>query len=218
MAICLASGVNAQIHTGVYTHGSVGRNNSGQTITVDKQLLNVEFYSNYIRINGETAEFMQEGVLPATTGSFTFRPGQHVKWYSQVINGMTVVYLVDANYNMEALWLTKQGGTLFYYFFPIEKGNTISSSNSGGYGGNYNSGSYGGYNGSSSSSSSSSSIPRTKCPNCNNGRKVYESTVPYSGTQTRYSTCSECGKRYMSSHTTHRHDRCTTCHGRGYLN
>ena len=89
------------------------------------------------------------------------------------------------------------------------------SSFSGGYGGNYNGGSY---NGSSSSSSSSSSIPRTKCPNCNNGRKVYESTVPYSGTQTRYSTCSECGKRYMGSHTTHRHDRCTTCHGRGYLN
>ena len=83
-------------------------------------------------------------------------------------------------------------------------------------GGGYSGGGYGSSN-SSSSSSSSSSIPRPKCPNCTNGRRVYEGTVGYSGTQIRYATCSECGKRYMSSHTTHRHDRCTTCHGKGYL-
>lgn len=59
---------------------------------------------------------------------------------------------------------------------------------------------------------------RTRCLNCNNGRCVYESSVPYSGTQIRYSVCPECGLRYKSSHMTHRHGRCNTCKGTGYVN
>lgn len=70
---------------------------------------------------------------------------------------------------------------------------------------------------SSANNNESNSIPRTKCPNCTNGRRVYEGDVAYSGTDIRYSTCNECGKRYMSSHTWHRHGSCNTCHGTGYL-
>ena len=222
IVICFASGVNAQIHTGVYTHGSVGRSNTGQTITVDKQLLTVEFYSNYITVNGSEAKYFHEMVLTSATKTVKLPPGRRVKMYQHYVEGFIITYLVDSDYNMEAIWIKKDrnGNVLCNYFFPIEKGNTMSSSSAGGYSsGSYNGGySSGGYGRrSSSSSSSSSSIPRTRCPNCTNGRRVYESTVGYSGTQTRYSTCSECGKRYMSSHTTHRHDRCTTCHGTGYL-
>lgn len=121
-------------------------------------------------------------------------------------------YYVSSNYDIKYILNTSE--------FPIVKENEslssyqrISTGNSGGYS---SSGSYGSGT-SSRTTSSSSNVSRTDCPNCVNDRRVYESTVPYSGTQTRYSTCSECGLRYMSSHRTHRHDRCDTCHGSGYL-
>ena len=70
LMVCLTCAIKAQIHTGVYTHGSIGRNKTtGQTITVDKQLLNVEFYSDYIKVNGNIAKFVQEAELPLTTPS-----------------------------------------------------------------------------------------------------------------------------------------------------
>ena len=85
-----------------------------------------------------------------------------------------------------------------------------------------NSGSYSGgssYSNGSSSSSRSSNIPRPKCPNCTNGRRVYEQSisVPTFGMKQNIIRCSECGKTYDSYSTSHRHDRCNTCHGSGYL-
>ncbi len=224
MAICLASGVKAQIHKGVYTHGSVGRSNTGQTITVDKQLLNVEFYGNYITVNGKEAKYFHETVLTSATKTVKLPPGCRVKLYQHYVEGFIITYLVDSDYNMEAIWIKKDsnGNVLCNYFFPIEKGNTISSSSTEGYGGgSYNGGYSSGSYGSSSygSSSSSSSIPRAKCPNCTNGRRVYEKSISVTtfGLKTNMKRCNECGETYDAYSNSHFHDRCTTCHGTGYL-
>ena len=124
-------------------------------------------------------------------------------------------YYVNSNYDIKYIINTAE--------YPIVKENEnlssyqrLSSGNSGNSGG-YSGGSYSGSSG-SSSSSSTATTRRTKCPNCTNGRRVYESDVPYSSLgSARYSTCSECGIRYNSAIRTHRHDRCNTCHGSGYL-
>lgn len=221
IAVCLSFVVKAQIHTGVYTHGSIGRSNTGQTITVDKQLLNVEFYDDYIKVNGSIARFGNETVLSSATPSITFRPGQRVKFYTQKVDGMTVSYIVDSNYNMEALWVYKQNGILLYYFFPIEKGNTLSTSSSGGFsggsysGGGYGGGSYGGgYSGNGSTGSSTSgSTPR-------------QLTTKTCGVCHGTGTCNICGGdgwvTVMGIGKDHycvvcrNHDgRCSSCNGRG---
>lgn len=138
--------------------------------------------------------------------------------YGPPLDKVVEDYYVNSSYDVKHL----STGT---HFSTVERpmvkdGENINSyvrmtnSPSGGFSG----GTSAGYSsGGSSGTGSSSNIPRPKCPNCVNGRKVYESTVPYSGTQIRYSTCSECGLRYQSSHRTHRHEQCTTCHGKGYL-
>lgn len=153
------------------------------------------------------------GVRSATTTCpfSTIRNGERV--YCSVIGSgqwrIEVNYFVNDNYDIREL---NNGREIVKY---VKKGQSFGSANSGNASG-YSNGNTSGYNSSNSSSGSTSTIPRTKCPNCTNGRRVYEGTVGYSE-QIRYTTCSECGKRYMSSHTTHRHDRCTTCHGSGYL-
>lgn len=60
---------------------------------------------------------------------------------------------------------------------------------------------------------------RTKCPNCTNGRRLYEKSisVPTFGLKVNMKACSECGKTYDANSTAHWHDRCNTCHGSGYL-
>ena len=126
-------------------------------------------------------------------------------------------YYVSSNYDIKYIMNTSE--------YPIVKENEslssyqkISSGQSGGYSssGSYSSGSS--YS-SSSRSSGSSSVPRTECPNCKKGRRVYEQTisVPTFGLKTNIVRCSECGKSYDSYSVSHRHDRCNTCHGSGYL-
>jgi len=206
------------IHTGVYTHGSVGISNTGQTITVAQQLLNVEFYSDYIKVNGSIATFAGEQVLPSATTSKKFRPGTRVKVYKLDHEGMTLSLIVDSNYNMEALWASKINGNLFFVYFPVDKGNTMSSTSGGGnnggifggyIGGGYTGGSSGssGSNGSSSGNVSQPQITKT-CGVCHGS-----------------GTCNNCGGRGWVTRlggkdgpcpVCRNHDgRCSSCGGRG---
>lgn len=212
MAICLANGVKAQIHKGIYTHGSVGRSNTGETITVPKQILNVEFYGSYITVNGSEAKFISELDLALTTKTVSLPAGTHVKIYQQYVDGMAVQYLVDSNYNMEALWIKASNGTiLFNYFFPIEKGNNMSSNNGGSYSGGYSVGS----SGSSGSPGSSRNMPqqqekkRKYCSVCHGSGKC--NICNGTGRVTRMGM----GKDGYCASCPNHSGRCSSCNGRG---
>ena len=127
-------------------------------------------------------------------------------------------YYVDKDYNV----IQTINGQETRMWRDGESAGTRSRASSGGYNSGYGSG-YG-TDGSSSSGTSSggtTSQPklRTRCPNCTNGRRVYESTYGGygGGLGTRLKRCSECGEQYNAQSIIHRHDRCTTCHGTGYL-
>ncbi|MBO7067321.1 MAG: hypothetical protein J6W52_01380 [Bacteroidaceae bacterium] len=215
MAICFANGLRAQNHTGVYTHGSVGRSNTGETITVPKQVLNVEFYDSYIKVNGSEAKFIVENVLPSSTKTVTLRPGTRVKIYQQYVDGFAVNYLVDSNYNMEALWMKNLGNNNFLnYFFPIEKGNTMSSNNvgsynGGNYGGGYSGGSSGGSTGNSRTVPQQSEKKRKYCGVCHGSGKC--NTCNGTGWVTRMGM----GKDGYCASCPNHSGRCSACNGRG---
>lgn len=205
---------NGALHQGIYTHGSVGRSNTGDVMTIEKQLLNIEFYGDYIMINGSKANLLMEVDLPPNTKTVSLPAGRHVKIYQQVVEGLSVQYMVDANYNMEALWVKKNA---FHYFFPIEKGNTLST---GGYsGGTYNNGVQtggtgyygGGYN--SGNNSGGGSTPR---------QMITKTCGVCHGT----GTCNICagrgvvhvlgmGKDHYCTSCRNHDGRCPSCGGRG---
>lgn len=205
-----ASTSHGALHQGVYTHGSVGRSNTGHTITVPQQLLNIDFYQDHIMVNGNKAIYSGEMVIPSNAKNIKLPPGCRVKWYQHKVEDFNVIYMVDANYNMEALWV--QPKTNINYFFPIDKGNTMSSGSAGGYsGGSYN----GGYNGGSYSGNNSGggSTPR----------QLYTKTC---GVCHGTGTCNTCGGRGVVSAlgmgkdhyctSCRNHDgRCSSCGGKG---
>lgn len=222
IGICFASGMKAQLFSGQYTQKGKGQSTyTGQYMDAKEMLFDIEIYNNYIVVNGTRVDYFCD----IKTGKTTLTPGCIRKSYKMKMSEeFYVVYMFDSNYNMEISYIYYNPRTdriTDMYLFPVTKGNTLSSNSTGGYSGGYSgSGFSSGTTGTTttpSGTTGTTTIPRTKCPNCKNGRRVYESTVPYSGTQIRYSTCPECGLRYQSSSRTHRHDRCNTCHGTGYL-
>ena len=183
------------LYRGWYTHYWTGFGD----ITKEE----ITIYDDRIEVRNET-DLKQSSCL--TTPFAGIQNGLRVYRRVQDLGFMVreSLYYVDADFNVRYI----SGGREDRY---VKDGQSLGS-----FGGGNNTG--GSYSGSSGShTDTKTSIRRTKCPNCTNGRRVYESTVSYSGTQIRYSTCSECGLRYQSSHRTHRHDRCNTCHGSGYL-
>ena len=222
--ISFASGMNAQLYSGQYTQKGRGQSTyTGQYMDAKEMLFDIDIYNNYIVVNGTKVDYFCD----IKTGKTTLTPGCLRKSYKMKMSDeFYVVYMFDSNYNMEITYIyynTITDRISDMYLFPVTKGNTLSSSNTGGYSGS--SPSFGttgttttpsGTTG-TTTTPSGTTIPRTKCPNCTNGRRVYEGDVSYSGTQIRYSTCPECGLRYQSSSRTHRHGSCNTCHGSGYL-
>lgn len=62
------------------------------------------------------------------------------------------------------------------------------------------------------------STPSRKCPYCNNGRVLNESSnVPSFGISIRYAQCNECGQQYNAAAGVHLHQSCTHCGGTGVL-
>lgn len=124
-------------------------------------------------------------------------------------------YYVNSNYDVKYFMNTSE--------YPIVKeGENITSYQklSSGSSGNYSSSSQNYSSGSNSSNKvESSSIPRTKCRNCTNGRRVLERSIsPTSfGLKTNTKRCNECGKTYDANSTAHFHERCNICHGSGFL-
>ena len=166
--------------------------------TPSKMAIEIEFYNGYIKVFGQRVD--QSG----TSGDWKLYAKSDKNLFGS--GYITTTYYVNINYDVRIVTGTVQNEVV-----------RAGQSSSGGYSG-------GGYSGSGSSGTtgttttpSGTTIPRTKCPNCTNGRRVYEGDVSYSGTQIRYSTCPECGLRYQSSSRTHRHGSCNTCHGSGYL-
>ena len=69
-----------------------------------------------------------------------------------------------------------------------------------------------------SSSSNNATATRKKCTRCNgSGTVVIEHSHNSGyGLDKKMKTCSQCGKSYDSFATSHRHERCSSCHGTGY--
>ena len=209
MAICLANGMKAQLHRGVYTQKANGQSTiTKQYITGQELLLNVEFYHDYIKVEGSRIDFSWN----VNNGMTTLTPGNTRKCYSQARgNGEYIVYMVDSNYNMEVAYVNMRGGSVIQnVLFPMTKGNTLSSS---GYNnGGYNSGSYSGgsYSGNSSGASQSQNQKTRKwCSVCSGSGKCR--ICNGSGWVTRLGM----GKSGYCASCYNHNGKCTVCGGRG---
>lgn len=207
MAMFLASGVKAQWnHQGWYLcmwdllRGSVDK-------------YQISFYNDRIEVHNKYS--LEKGIAPSTYLYSGMQNGWKVYsrqddyGFAKVLH----VYYVNSNYDVKYISggeehpIVKDGESLGSYV-------RFSNSSGGGFS-----------SGTTERRDTKTQQPqqpqqRTKCPNCTNGRRVYEKTngsVPGGLGSRNMKRCSECGITYNANNITHFHDRCTTCHGKGYL-
>lgn len=190
-----------------YTMSGRGRSmNTGQwTDAIGSQQCEVEFFDNYISVNGACYNYVKN------SGSWKVYGGQ-----SWNVGGMssTDYYYVDAYKNMKKVCelISAYGFDTFVYPMSMNGDptpNNISSSN------NYNNSSY--------SSPSSNHSPTTqssnrKCIYCNGTGQITKNDNASAnfGIQKAKKQCPTCGEWYDPNARNHYHVRCGHCGGTGY--
>lgn len=191
-----------------YTKSGRGQSqNTGQwTDAIASEECEVEFFDDYITVNGVTNQFVKN------SGPWKVYGGQSMGWSS---NNTIFYYYVDANKNMKQVCeLTSPYGfdTFIYPMSmngdPTPHNNPTSTSCSN----NSTSSS------SNSNSSSSQTSNRFKCAYCNGTGMIEKNDnapATYGQNQPRQK-CSTCGKWYDPGVFTHYHQQCRHCGGTGY--
>lgn len=190
-----------------YTMSGRGRSmNTGQwTDAIGSQQCEVEFFDNYISVNGACYNYVKN------SGSWKVYGGQ-----SWNVGGMssTDYYYVDAYKNMKKVCelISAYGFDTFVYPMSMNGDptpNNISSSN------NYNNSPY---SSSSSNHSHTTQSSNRKCVYCNGTGQITKNDNASAnfGIQKSKKQCPTCGEWYDPNARNHYHVRCGHCGGTGY--
>ncbi len=197
-----------------YTKSGRGQSqNTGQwTDGMASQYCAVQFFDDYITVNGEINYFV------GNSGSWKIYGGTSMNYggcYSKSY------YYVDANKNMQEVCESGSPYGLDTFVYPMSMNGDPTPHNDS-YNNSYNN-SQSNYHNSSSSSSSGSHNSSTqpsrkyKCAYCNNGMIEKNDPAPPSfGIDQPKKKCPTCGKWYDPTVSVHYHQQCHHCGGTGY--
>lgn len=197
-----------------YTKSGRGQSqNTGQwTDGMASQYCAVQFFDDYITVNGEINYFV------GNSGSWKIYRGTSMNYggcYSKSY------YYVDANKNMKEVCESGSPYGLDTFVYPMSMNGDPTPHNDS-YNNSYNN-SQSNYHNSSSSSSSGSQSSSTqpsrkyKCAYCNNGMIEKNDPAPPSfGIDQPKKKCPTCGKWYDPTVSVHYHQQCHHCGGTGY--
>lgn len=189
-----------------YTKSGRGQSqNTGQwTDDMASQECEVEFFDDYITVNGMVYSFVKNSGTWKLYGGTSMGFGGY---------NSTSYYYVDANKNMKEVCesYSPYGFDTFVYPMSMNGDPTPHNNSQSNYYNSSSSSSSGSYN------SSKQTSRRSKCAYCNNGMIEKNDNAPATyGTSRPKKKCPTCGKWYDPNVFNHYHQQCRHCGGTGY--
>ena len=189
-----------------YTKSGRGQSqNTGQwTDDMASQECEVEFFDDYITVNGMVYSFVKNSGTWKLYGGTSMGFGGY---------NSTSYYYVDANKNMKEVCesYSPYGFDTFVYPMSMNGDPTPHNNSQSNYYNSSSSSSSGSYN------SSTQTSRRSKCAYCNNGMIEKNDNAPATyGTSRPKKKCPTCGKWYNPNVFNHYHQQCRHCGGTGY--